>query len=159
MLAKFYNFGSRTMPYETIYSIINLAVMPAWLLLALAPNADVTKRLVHSGIYPLVYGLFYTTLLVRGMVFGVASPDGDMGTLAGVMAMFDHPNSILLGWSHYLVFDLFVGAWIGRDALKRGVNQLIVIPCLFFTLMFGPIGLLAYIIVRKITGKGALELE
>lgn len=147
------------MTYETVYSLINLAVLPAWALLAFAPKANITKRLVHSGIYPIVYGLLYSALLLRGVFFGASSPDADMGTLSGVMALFDHPNGILLGWVHYLVFDLFVGAWIGRDALKRDINQWVVAPCLFFTLMFGPVGLLMYFAVRKFNGKGGLDLN
>ena len=51
---------------------------------------------------------------------------------------------MLVGWVHYLVFDLFVGAWIVRDARRRGIHHGLVLPCLFFTLMLGPIGLLLY---------------
>lgn len=147
------------MNYENLYSLINLAVIPAWLLLAMLPKADITKRLVHSGVYPLLYCLFYTVLVVRSIFFGVGAEGGTMATLDGVMTMFTHPNSMIAGWAHYLAFDLFVGAWIGRDALRRGTNHFVVVPCLLFTFMFGPIGLLMYITLRKLTGKGGLALQ
>lgn len=144
------------MTYETIYSTANLVVVPAWLLLALLPKAEVTKRLVHSGIYPLVYGLFYLVLFVRGMFFGHAEEAGNFASLEGVLAAFTHPNIALMGWAHYLVFDLFVGAWIGRDAQSRGISHWFVVPSLFLTFMAGPIGLLLYLVVRQVTGKGGV---
>ena len=53
-----------------------------------------------------------------------------------------------MGWIHYLAFDLFVGAWEVRDAQARGIHHLLVIPCLFLTLMAGPGGLLLYWAIR-----------
>jgi hypothetical protein len=35
-----------------------------------------------------------------------------------------------------------------RDARRRGINQWLVLPCLFATLMAGPIGLLLYCCLR-----------
>ena len=58
------------------------------------------------------------------------------------------PALALVCWIHYLVFDLFVGAWIVRDAARRGVAHLAVVPCLLLTLMVGPAGLLLYLVLR-----------
>lgn len=148
------------MSYETLYSAINLAVMPAWLLLALLPKSDITKKLVHSGIYPVVFGAFYLVLWVRALAFGENAEGGGFATLETIMIAFSHPNVTLMGWAHYLVFDLFVGAWIGRDAAARGVNHFLVVPCLAFAFLAGPIGLLLYLLIRQFTGKcNALTLE
>lgn len=148
------------MTYETIYSVANLAVLPAWLLLALLPKSDITKRLVHSGVYPIIYGVLYLVLFVRATFMGYAAEGGGFDTLETVMIAFTHPNLALMGWAHYLVFDLFVGAWIGRDAVARGVNHFAIIPCLFFTFIAGPIGLLMYLLLRQFTGKcNALTLD
>lgn len=146
------------MPYETIYSVINIAVMPAWLLLAFLPKSDITKKLVHSGIYPVVAGVLYLALWVRALAFGEAADGGGFSMLETVMVAFTHPNVALMGWAHYLVFDLFVGAWIGRDSVKRGVTQWAVVPCLLFTFLAGPIGLLMYLLLRKLMGKGGFDL-
>ena len=40
--------------------------------------------------------------------------------LDGVVALFGVRQAIFVGWVHYLVFDLFVGAWIARDAGRLG---------------------------------------
>lgn len=144
------------MDYGTYYSIINYLVMPAWLLLAFLPKHAVTEKLVHSGIYPIIFGLFYLVLWVRALAFGESAEGGGFATLDTIMVAFSHPNVTLMGWAHYLVFDLFVGAWIGRDAAARGVNHVMVVPCLIFAFLAGPIGLLMYLLLRQVTGKGSV---
>jgi hypothetical protein len=47
-----------------------------------------------------------------------------------------------------LCFDLFIGSWEVRDAQRLGIHHLLVIPCLVFTFMLGPVGLLAYLLLR-----------
>ncbi len=144
---------------ETVYTLINAGVVPAWMLLVFAPQWSPTRALVHSGVYPLAYGGLYMFFLANTLLFGAHSSDAGFSSLKGVMALFDHPNGVLTGWTHYLVFDLFIGAWIGRDALRRGVSHFLVIPCLFFSFLFGPVGLLLYIVVRLVSGKGGLSLN
>jgi hypothetical protein len=58
-------------------------------------------------------------------------------------------GGIVLGWTHYLAFDLFIGQWIARDADNKGFNRLVQLPFLFLTLMAGPIGLLLWLVVRE----------
>lgn len=91
-------------------------------------------------------------------VFVEINPEAGMSSLAAVMALFSHPVGVLTGWTHYLVFDLFVGAWIARDALRAGVNKWVVLPALFFTLVFGPVGLAIYLVIRRFSGKGGWSL-
>ena len=146
------------MTYEILYTLISLSVMPAWLLLAVLPQSNITKTLVHSGLYPLGLGIFYIVTLSMTLVFGMGAEGGNFTSAAGVSTLFSHPLGILVGWSHYLVFDLFVGSWQARDARRRGVPHLALVPCLFFTLMLGPVGLVLYLIIRKLTGKGGWSL-
>jgi hypothetical protein len=54
---------------------------------------------------------------------------------------------------HYLAFDLFVGTWETRDAVGRGIPRWIVMPCLLWTFLFGPIGWLAYQAARRTRGR------
>jgi len=65
---------------------------------------------------------------------------------------------IFVGWVHYLLFDLFVGAWEARDAQRRGVSHGLLIPCLILTYMAGPFGLLLYVVLRAATKKGGWQL-
>lgn len=136
------------MPAETLFQVVSAAVVPAWLLLILAPRARVTERVVLSGVYSLALAATYLVLIVAFC----PSAAGGFGSLAGVSRFFANPWLLLAGWIHYLAFDLFVGAWEARDAAARGVPHLLLVPCLVLTLLFGPIGLLAYFGTR---GLGA----
>ena len=151
------NTVGRAMDWNTIYLAINLAVIPAWALLIFLPRSELTRALVHSILYPVAFGLVYAASLGAAMVFGVSAEGAGFSSIGAVAAIFDHPNGVITGWSHYLVFDLFVGAWIGRDAARLALPHLLVAPCLFFTFMFGPTGLLAYVLLRlTMRGKAGL---
>ena len=131
---------------DLVFTVCNYGVIPAWLLLAFAPGWAGTQRIVHALWIPCLLGLVYLlTFLVSP---GPQPEGGGFGSLAGVMALFTSPYAVLVGWVHYLAFDLFVGAWEVRDAQRRGIPHLWVLPCLFFTLMLGPIGLLLYLTLR-----------
>ena len=144
--------------FETIYLALHLIIFPAWALLLFAPRWTWTQRLVHTAFIPLLLGAVYLGFLSAGVFFGQASEGAGFFTLAGVMALFAHPVGALTGWTHYLVFDLFIGAWIARDAARRDVPWWLMAPSLFFTLMFGPIGLAIYLTGRKLTGRGGWGL-
>ena len=82
-------------------------------------------------------------------VAGAAVPDLTDYSIAGLRALFMSDGGIVLGWTHYLALDLFVGLWIGRDADAKGFSRLAQVPVLFATLMAGPIGLLVWLAVRE----------
>ncbi|MBY0566566.1 MAG: DUF4281 domain-containing protein [Hyphomonadaceae bacterium] len=142
------------MTWEIAYLALNASVVPAWALLLLLPRAGLTKATVHSGLYPIALGFIYIASACAAIFFGQASPQGHLTSLGGVTALFSHPNGIILGWTHYLVFDLFVGAWIARDAFRLGLPHLTIIPALLLVFLFGPVGLLCYLLVRLVLGKG-----
>jgi len=141
------------MSWELGFTLINALVVPAWALLLVMPRSPITRALVHSMLWPVLMGAIYATLLVGAMFFGLSDPDAGF-SFGGVQALFDHPNGVLVGWTHYLVFDLFVGAWIARDAQRSEISHIVTVPCLLGSFLFGPVGLLLYAIVRVFSGKG-----
>ena len=141
---------------ETLFTICNTAVLPAWLLLALAPGWKWTHHLVHSAWIPLLLGVVY----VGAFAANAESPEGaGFGSLEGVTLLFTSPHAVLAGWIHYLAFDLFVGAWEVRDAQRHGLSHWTVVPCLALTLMLGPLGLLAYLVLRAALKREVTLLE
>ncbi|WP_409432954.1 ABA4-like family protein [Litorimonas sp. RW-G-Af-16] len=147
------------MTFEMLFSLINLSVLPAWALLILAPRWSGTRALVHSMLYPLMLGLLYAVCLGLAVFGGMGAEGGGFNSIAQVRALFASDIGIITGWAHYLVFDLFVGAWEARDAKRRGFSHWLLIPCLLLTFMAGPFGLLLYVVLRKVTGKGGWALE
>lgn len=132
------------MPLEILFKVVNYSVLPFWLLLIVAPRWRWTQLLVHGPVVVLLLTPIYAYMLFG---YGSSPKNVDMTTLYGVMSA---PHVVVAGWIHYLIFDLFIGAWESRDALRLGIPHLFVIPCLLTTLLVGPVGLLLYLIVRFI---------
>ena len=130
--------------FETSFAVANIVALAGWLGLAILPG----RRIVVDGIaglaIPLLLAVAYTALVAAFL----AGAEGGFGTLAAVRQLFASDALLLAGWLHYLAFDLFVGAWIVRTARREGVPHILVLPCLAFTFLLGPMGFLAFNIVR-----------
>lgn len=130
-----------------VFSISNLLVMPMWLLMILLPKWKATRFLIDYKIVPLLLSLIYAVYI------GISIQTGgmmDFGSLQSVMELFTKENAVLAGWVHYLAFDLLVGMWMLDQNRTIGIHQLLMVPCLFFTFMFGPVGFLLFIIIKSI---------
>jgi hypothetical protein len=140
-----------------MYLMLNLGVLPFWAMLMLLPHARITEQVVHSIALPLILGVTYAWLLATALTS--PAPEGaGFASLDALMKTFSVEIALVAGWAHYLVFDLFVGAWQARDAQRVGLNHLLLIPCLLLTLVVGPIGLVTYLMIRGLSGKGGTSL-
>jgi hypothetical protein len=137
---------------DFLFSLANPLAMLGWALLVLAPRWRVTRALVLSGAWSLGLAVAYA-LLIASHYLGGHGSEGGFASLAQVAALFHNPWALLAGWVHYLCFDLFTGAWEVRDAQRRGVPHVALVPALLLTLLFGPVGLLVYFGVRRFFGK------
>jgi hypothetical protein len=148
-----------TITADDMYLALNLSVLPFWFMLAFLPFLKMTDRIVHSIFMPLVLGVTYTWLLATALAGPTPPPDGaGFATLNALAKTFTSKEALVAGWAHYLVSDLFVGTWIARDAQRAGLNHFILFPCLVLTFLVGPIGLLAYLMVRGLSGRGGFSL-
>ena len=141
------------MSAEQLFSICNSTALLGWLLMVIFPNWKGTKIIVLSGFIPILLGLVYIPLIAMNM----GSNEGSFSTLEGVKALFSNDYLLLAGWVHYLSFDMFVGSWILSNSKQYHINHFLIIPCLFFTFMFGPAGLILYFIIRSIKNKQVLH--
>lgn len=135
--------------YETLFGIINAVVLPAWAALLLAPGWRWTQTLAVSVTVTLV-ACAYVALVGYALVSGEGAQGVDFTTMAGVAAIFSAPIGVVAGWAHYLAFDLFVGAWVVRDARARGVPHLLAVPSVLLCFVAGPAGFLLYRITRAL---------
>lgn len=139
---------------ELVFLIMNLLVLPGWLALLAAPLARRPLVLVSRLCAAAVCGL-YVALVVRGLVAGPGLPEGaGFGSLAAVEALMSTRGAILGGWAHFLAFDLFVASWQAEDAPRAGVPHALLVPCLLLTLFAGPAGLLLYLLLAALSGRG-----
>jgi len=137
-----------TLTPTILFPYANQAALLGWVLLIVAPRWRITQRLVGSGAWSLGLAVVYAILILSHYLGGQAG-EGGFGSLAEVAALFRDPWALLAGWVHYLCFDLAVGAWASRDAQRRGVPHLLLLPALLLTFLFGPVGFLLYHIVRR----------
>jgi hypothetical protein len=59
------------------------------------------------------------------------------------------PLAFVAAWTHYLVFDLFVGFWIYKEGQRWPIPTWQVSLCLLFTLLTGPVGLGLFLVRRQ----------
>jgi hypothetical protein len=96
-----------------------------------------------------LFAIVYTAIVIAQL----AGSPGGFSSLTDVALLFQNPWLLLAGWIHYLAFDLLVGTWISRDARERALPQLMVVPVLMLTFLFGPAGWLLY---RTMRGSASL---
>lgn len=136
------------MPAE-IFRLSNSVALLTWIALLLFPF----QRIVHQiilGIIVTGFCMLYALIVLPGLG---SSDLSSFGSLAGVMQLFTSEEAVLAGWIHYLAFDLMTGLFIVNNALKYGISRLLLLPCLFFTFMLGPVGLLMYLLIRSVKMK------
>jgi ABA4-like protein len=144
---------------DVMFKLVNYGVLPFWALLVFVPHIKITDWIVHSVAAPLILGVLYAWLFATAMFTGAGFPEGaSFSSLDGVMKVFTVKEALVAGWTHYLVFDLFVGAWEARDAQRVGLNHFLLVPCLVLTLLVGPIGLALYLLIRGLTGRAGWSL-
>ena len=134
------------MTNEMIFAYANWTALAGWAILVLAPRR--VRPLFWTAKYyiPAALAGLYTTLLIVNW----GAHDGDFNSLAGVSRIFDNDRAVLVGWVHYLAFDLFIGAWIAERADEARISRLIQPVFFFFTLMAGPLGLLLFLVARSV---------
>ncbi|HEX4847051.1 MAG TPA: ABA4-like family protein [Novosphingobium sp.] len=143
-----------------LFGFVNLLAMAAWAVLAFLPR----RPLAHSAVLYLGTGLLcliYTVsmaLLIGGAVAPGGQPDAgglDLTSIEGVRRFFLSDAGLVIGWTHYLAFDLFTGLWIARDADAKGFSRIAQLPFLALTFLAGPVGLLLWLVVRERRARAA----
>lgn len=130
-----------------IFPAVNFVALCGWLLLAVLPGRPRLVDAVAGLAIPVLLASTYVVLILTRW-FGST---GGFSSLEEVATLFDDRWLLLAGWTHYLAFDLLVGGWEARDARRRGVPHLLLLPCLALTFLFGPAGWLLYLGCRRRT--------
>ena len=139
---------------DSLFRFSNSLALAGWLLLAVtgwsARASRVISSLITGLLVPALLCGLYTVLIATHW----AGHRGGFNSLSNVMLLFTDRWLVLAGWVHYLAFDLFIGSWQVRDARRNRVPFVAVLPCLALTFLFGPIGLLLYLLVAGTVSRG-----
>lgn len=133
---------------DNLFRLANGLAMIGWLLLIGLPMFRSDKLII--GIIVTLLAMVYTYF-----VFTEFRPANlrNFSSLPGVAELFQNRNMLLAGWVHYLAFDLMVGLWMRHNAKKYHISHWLAAPCLLFTFLLGPMGLLIYLLIRLLKTK------
>lgn len=136
-----------------IFKFTCFTALLGWLVLFLLPFWPVTTFSPQNfvvGIVALLLSIAYVYLVFLGKRHDDPHHKvrGSFWSLKGIINLFKTPRIVLAGWVHYLVFDLMVGLFIVTNAAHYNISHWLLLPCLFLTMMFGPAGLLLYLLLR-----------
>ena len=131
---------------DRLFGFANALPLVGWFALLLAPLARPTL-VAAARVVAVVLAVSYVTGIAAALVAG-GGPMPDVMTLSGLAHAFSTPRVMLVGWVHYLAFDLWVGAWEAEEAGRRGMPHAALVPCLVLTFLSGPVGLLLFLVLR-----------
>jgi hypothetical protein len=134
---------------DSIFSLCSTIAMAGWIILVFMPFWFHSDKFI-LGIIVALLAIVYAWLLFDSFHFADIKK---FGSLAGVMELFGNPVVITAGWVHYLAFDLVVGIFIKRNGVKHNISHWLLVPCYLLTFMFGPVGLLLYLLIRFIVTR------
>ena len=139
------------MGWDMVFSLTNGIAIIGWLILWFAPRKTLLLSVVMYlgvGLLCLIYVICFA-MLVTGAGGDGSGAGSFTYDIPGIRKLFDSDAGIVIGWTHYLAFDLFTGLWIARDADNKGFSRVWQVPILFATLMAGPVGLLIWLALRE----------
>ncbi len=142
------------MTADGLFRLCNSTALAGWLLLVATGWSPRASRIISSLITGLLVPALLSALYLALIITHWGGHRGGFGSLSGVMLLFTDRWLVLAGWVHYLAFDLFIGSWQVRDARRNRVPFVLVVPCLVFTFLFGPIGLLLYLLLAGVASRG-----
>jgi hypothetical protein len=138
------------MTADSLFFICNAIALVGWILIIVISPFWFQFDKAIIGIVVTLFAIIYTYLLIAYFNF---RSKGDFSNLDSLMVLFSDKRMVLAGWVHYLAFDLMTGVWIKKNAIKHNISHGAITPCLLFTFMLGPLGLLIYFLLRWIKTK------
>ena len=132
---------------QTFFQVTNTVALMAWIALLLAPGWRVVSGLACAILVPAVLACGYAVVLGWQIAAGGPMPE-DLSTLDGLQELFSNDWAFAAAWTHYLVFDMVVGAWIARDAVRLQIPWPLRSLALLLTFLAGPVGFLVHLAAR-----------
>jgi hypothetical protein len=141
---------------DLMFTASKYFALASWLLLFVSLFAPSTRRMIWpftQFIAPAILCFCYVLMVWDGW-HHLDLPHSFVDLL-GIRDLYTNLGPLTASWLHFLALDLFVGSWIVRDGLERGLPKLVIFLVLPFVFIFGPSGLLLYILLRyTIRGNG-----
>ncbi len=138
---------------EPFFQYTNIVALMAWLVLLAFPGRPLVSGLVCGIIVPALLATGYAAV-IGWKLLEQGPPPGDVTTIAGLRAVFTDDWVFAAAWTHYLCFDLVVGAWMARDATRLSIPWPLRTLALVLTFLAGPVGFLLHVGCRIMVRPG-----
>ena len=142
---------------ETFFQATNTLALLAWIALVLFPSRRFVSGMLCAVIVPGLLSLAYACV-IGWKLFVNGPPPGDVMTVTGLRDVFGDDWVFAAAWTHYLVFDMVVGAWIARDSRRLEIPWLVRTVALVLTFLAGPVGFLVYVVSRGVV-RGTVSVD
>ena len=141
---------------EQFFQFTNTLALLAWIPLVLFPGRRLVSSVLCAVVVPGLLALAYATVIAWKLATN-GPPPGDVMTLAGLRDIFRDDWVFAAAWTHYLAFDMVVGAWIARDSVRLAMPWLLRTVSLVLTFLAGPVGFLIHILGRAVLRRTVAE--
>ena len=138
---------------QTFFQATNTLALLAWIALVVFPGRKLVSGLLCAVVVPGLLAVAYACVIGWKLTAN-GLPAEDVMTLAVLREIFGDDWVFAAAWTHYLAFDLVVGAWIARDSVKLGIPWPLRTVALVLTFLSGPVGFLVHLV-----GRGLLRRE
>ncbi|XP_057445554.1 protein ABA DEFICIENT 4, chloroplastic-like [Lotus japonicus] len=137
---------------SSVFTLATTAVLPFYTLMIVAPNSELTKKSMVSGVPYVVLGILYAYLLYLSWtpetVELIFASKYLLPELTSIGKMFSSEMTLASAWVHLLAIDLFAARQVFLDGLENQIEtRHSVSLCLFFC----PVGILTHVITKAIT--------
>ena len=103
------------MNVDQIFIFASSMAFLSWSFLFIYPSSDSIRQILYGGVV-ICFSVLYAGLFVS---YFDARSFQSFSTLSGLLSLFSTKESVLLGWIHYLAFDLLAGLYISKEAKKN----------------------------------------
>ena len=144
---------------DALFWFSSLYILPFWLMMWFAPNHARTKQMMSNEWLFLAPLLVAYSLAVAPHVLDILLAfSSEMPTPESVVEMFDEDDIILVGWLHFLAFDLLAGRWTWQRLTEHQQPIFVTLPVLFLSMMVAPLGCLVGMLVNQISTEPPSQL-
>lgn len=129
---------------DILFTLGSRLALIGWAVLIFLPRRIALLLAIPKFAIPVLLGLAYSGIMAARFF----DSGGGYNSIEEVRALFAHDEILVAGWLHYLAFDLFVGVWIAERSDAIGLPRLIQTVILAATFLFGPLGLVLFLLTR-----------
>ena len=145
---------------EAMFWFSSLWIIPLWSLMWFLPRHKITARVMNDlriCLLPLL--IPYTVMVLPNILDIFITLGSEMPTPELVIEFFQEDEVILIGWLHFLAFDIFVGRYIWKRMLAFDRPIYVSMPILILSMMVAPLGFLLGIIATWDSNDSSIDMN